>query len=192
MATWGIPRTMAALVSAAGLALVMGGCAATQTDAARPLPSEPAATSTSTPSPATPPAAAPTPSTAPDPAVTCETVFTDDVYTKLETDGLTYRGAAISVNPRLQALVDTSLSCSWVKPSTDIYAWYAQWPSEDAQWESLRAELLSDGYTEISDPLPGIIEAPVDPEYKPALIYRDGVVHYASAAQWLGSVRSLQ
>lgn len=183
---------MAALVTAASLAVVMSGCATTQMDAARPSPSVPAATSTATPSPAAPPAAASTPSTTPDPTVTCETVFTDDVYAKLGTDGLTYRGAATSVNPRFQSLVDASLSCSWVKPSTDNYAWYAQWPSDEAQWETLRAELLNDGYTEIADPLPGIIEAPLDPEYKPALIYRDGVVHYASAARWLGSVRALQ
>ncbi len=192
MGTWGMPRALAALVTVASITAVLSGCATTQTDADVPPPSRPAATPSSSPSPTLTPTLSPTPSAIPEPAATCETVLIDEEYAKLETDGLTFRGPARGVNPDLQPLVDTGISCHWVKPSTDILAWYTHWPSDEEQWESLRAELLGEGYIEIADPFPGILQAPPDPEYKPALTFRDGVIYYVSAARLLGSAHGLQ
>ena len=49
-----------------------------------------------------------------------------------------------------------------------------------------------DGYIEIVDPIPGIIQSPPDPEFQPALTYRDGVVYYVSIARLFSSVVALQ
>ncbi len=178
----------------ASLAVVISGCAKEPTDGADSASPEPAVTSSATPTSTPSATPIPTPSlpATQDSAVTCDTIFTDEVYAKWAADGLTFRDEATVVDPRLQHLVDSGMTCKWVKPSTDAYAWYAQWPSDEAEWEAIRAELLNSGYTEIAEPFPGILEAPRDPEYKPALVYRDGVVRYSSSAQWLGSVRALQ
>ncbi len=175
MGTWGMTRVIAALVTATSLTVAVAGCASTDTDKARPSPP------TSV-----------TPSAAPQPTATCETVLTDAQYAKLESESLAFSGEATGVSADLQPLVDTGISCQWAIPSTDIMVWYAQWPSTDEGWESLQAELLEDGYIEIEDPFTGILEAPPDPEYKPALAYRDGMIHYASGAWLFASVLALQ
>ena len=119
-------------------------------------------------------------------------MFTEAEYAQLEADGLTFRGDA-RLDAALPSLADTGgISCLWRKPATDAEARYAQWSSDQATWESLRAELLGDGYIEIVDPFPGIIQSPPDPEFQPALTYRDGVVHYVSIARLFTSVLALQ
>lgn len=164
--------------AALSLTLVIAGCA-TPTDAAGPS------------SPTPTPTAVATPSATPEPAA-CETAFTDAEYARLEADGLTFRGGA-RLDEALPSLADTGgISCLWRRPATDAEARYAQWPSDQATWESLRAELLGDGYLEIEDPFPGIIQSPPDPEFQPALTYRDGVVYYVSIARLFSSVAALQ
>lgn len=175
MGTWGITRAIAALVTATSVTVAIAGCAPTVDDEARPSPPTSA-----------------TPSAAPQPAATCETVLSDAQRAKLESEGLVFSGEATGVHSDLQPLVDTGLSCQWAIPSTDIMAWYAQWPSTDEEWESLQARLLDGGYIEIEDPFTGILEAPPDPEYKPALTYRDGMIHYGSGAWLFASVPALQ
>jgi hypothetical protein len=180
MGTRGIFRTGATLVTAAGLALVIAGCATSQTDAAGPATSSPTATPTPTKT------ATPTP----EPAATCATVFTDAEYASLEGYELT---ETARLDATLQPLVDAGgINCNWVAPHTDVYALYAHWPSDQGKWEALRAELLSADYTEIADPIPGILQAPFDGVTQPGLTYRDGVVYWVSYPKLFSSVLALQ
>lgn len=183
---------LAALVTAAGIALAVTGCAQGTGIAAGPATSSPAATHVPTPSPSSEPTLTPSAPPSAEPAATCETVFTEVEYADLEADGLTLRGNA------LEASADSDLSegkggisCMWMKPQSDVMAWYAQWPSDEQSWNSLKADLLGKGYTEISDPFAGIIQSPPDPNYTPALTYRDGVVYHVSAPQLFRSVLAL-
>lgn len=181
MGIWGIFRTGSALATAISLTLVIAGCT-TPTDAAGP-PSSPTATPTATPTP--------TPTPTPEPAAACETVFTDAEYASLE--GYIFTEDAY-LDATLQSLVDAGgIGCKWVAPGSDIMAMYAQWPSDQAAWDALRAERVTDGYTEIVDPFPGIIQEPFyDGVIQPALTYRDGVVYWVSYPRLFSSVLALQ
>ncbi|WP_166785419.1 hypothetical protein [Cryobacterium cryoconiti] len=55
-------------------------------------------------------------------------------------------------------------------------------------WDVLRAQLLADGYTETG---PWAVSRPT-PEFDSAYSYRDGVIHYASPARFIGWVTALQ
>ena len=80
------------------------------------------------------------------------------------------------------------IGCLWRKPSTDIEAWYAQWPSDQVSWDTLSADLLAAGATESDGAYAGVHQ----PEYNSALTYRDGTVYYVSPARLFSSVLTLQ
>lgn len=105
----------------------------------------------------------------------------------MDTDGLTFRDE--TPNDNLDALMqDSGIKCLWRVPNTDIEAWYAQWPSDQATWDALRSELVSGGATESDDGFAGVVQS----EYNSELTYLDGTVYYASPARLFGSVLALQ
>jgi hypothetical protein len=106
-------------------------------------------------------------------------------YDEFASDGLTFRDD--SHNANLDTLMDGGIRCLWRVPNTDIEAWYAQWPSDQAGWDALRARLLSGGGAESGD----VYESVGQPEFNSALTYRDGIVYYASPARLFDSVLAL-
>lgn len=183
------------------LALAAGatGCAAsppgeasapTSSDSVTAGPSSTATASASA-SPAAAPAASsssvPEPTATPEAAAACDTALSSTEYDQLAADGLTLRTAA--VNDNLDAVMAAGgIRCLWRVPSSDVEAWYAQWPSDQATWDALSAELLSGGATTATGDFPGVEQY----DYNSALTYRDGVVYYASPARLFGSVLALQ
>ena len=182
----GIVRAGVTLAGAVSLALVIAGCATPQTDAAGPPTSSPTPTPTAVATPSATPSATPAPA-----AATCETVFTDAEYASL--DGFEFTEDAY-LDAALQSLVDAGgIGCKWVAPRSDVMAMYAHWRSDQAAWDSLRAERVAAGYTEIVDPFPGIIQEPFyDGVIQPSLTYRDGVVYWVSYPGLFSSVLALQ
>jgi hypothetical protein len=178
-------------IAAALLVVTLTGCAAGPPGAG--------STSETTPSPTASTSAAPTidptPSATPVPptdgpapaAATCDTALSTAEYDQMAADGLTVRTE--TPNDNLDALMGADgIRCLWRVPSTDIEAWYAQWPSDQATWDSQSAQLVADGAQPVTDGYPGVAQA----EYNSALTYRDGTVYYASPARLLGSVLALQ
>jgi hypothetical protein len=163
---------------AACLALLLTGCSASEApEAAAPAPT-PTVTATVTPSPA------PTPT--PD-LISCDTAFAGDLLLQFESDGLTFRGA--EETEAVDTLVgEDGLRCRWGAPQTDLIADYANWSRDDAGWESLKLDLLAAGYVESG---PTAVRFP-SLDYTSAYTYRDGMIHYASPAQFIGWVSALQ
>ena len=160
------------------MAVLLAGCGASETpEAAAPAPT-PTVTVTVTPSPE------PTPITD---AISCDTAFTDDLRLKFENDGLIFRGA--EQTDAVDTLVgEDGLRCRWGAPRADLVADYANWSRDDVGWESLKSELLAIGYVESGTTavrLPSL-------DYTSAYTYRNGMVHYASPAQFIGWVAALQ
>jgi hypothetical protein len=187
-------RRLAALVAAAGIAAVLAGCAQEPADVAGQETPIPTVTLVPTPSPTPTPTPTLTPSASPsaEPVDTCETVFTQTEYADLEADGLIFRGDAAQASADSNLFEDKGgISCLWVAPQSDVMAWYARWPSDEQSWNLLKADLLDKGYTEIADPFAGILQSPPDPNYTPAITYRDGVVHHVSTPQLFRSVLAL-
>lgn len=145
------------------------------------------AITTETPTPDTP---APTTSTVTpvvEPAVTCDTALSAAEYDQMAADGLTSR--QVSPNANVDALMeDGGISCLWRVPNTDIEAWYAQWPSDQAAWDILRTDLLGAGATESTDGFAGVVQS----DYNAELTYLDGTVYYVSPPRLLSSVIALQ
>ena len=187
METWGVIRTGTTLVTALGLAVIMAGCSTTAPSAE----ATPTATASARPTPTSTPAdqASPLPTEEPvaAPAATCDTALAPAEYAQFDADGLTARED--SANANLDELAETGgITCLWRKPSTDIEAWYAQWPSDEATWDALSAEILANGGSESTDTYAGVMQ----PEYNAALTYRDGTVYYASPPRLFSSVLGLQ
>lgn len=188
MAHFRIAATVAGTMAAA--ALLLTACASTA-----PTPS----TSTGpTPSPseqASPTSTAPPTETA-TPA-TCDTVLTVEAYAKLDADGLTFRAddAGAALAPVLPELVaDGALHCKWAKPSSDIAAWYAQLPEDDASWAARSEQLEASGWTVGDAPVAGTLLAPAnyDASFRPALVHVDGITVFASYADFLSSSLAVQ
>lgn len=182
-------RAGVAIVLSAAIGFSIAGCApaaevATPSLSASAKPESPTPTPTPTPS-----GAAPVETPAPVAAITCDTVLVEAEYAQLETDGLTFRGADTSGSEALQLMGDTDgISCKWVAPNTDNIVSYAQWPSDPTTWEALRSQVVANGAAETGEAafeLPGA-DTPA------ALVYRDGVVYYASPARILNSASALQ
>jgi len=179
------------------LAVTVSGCAGSPPGAdTAPTAGSSGSSASRTPGPtatpvasATPAADAPATPTAPPVAAgaSCDTALSPTEYDQLTTDGLTPR--AQTPNDNLDALMDDGgIRCLWRGPSTDIEAWYAQWPSDQASYDALRTQLLSEGATESADAYDSIEQY----EYNSALTYRDGTVYYASPARLFDSVLALQ
>ncbi|WEO76139.1 hypothetical protein BJQ94_12230 [Cryobacterium sp. SO2] len=151
---------------------------ASSTTAARPTASAtPSATAPST----------PTPTSVTVPAAACDTALSTAEYDQFATDGLTFR--AETPNANLDSLMQGGgIRCLWRLPNSDIEAWYAQWPSDQATWDASTAQLIADGATESTDGYAGVVQS----EYNSALTFRDGTVYYASPARLFASVLALQ
>ncbi|MCD1571387.1 hypothetical protein [Agromyces mediolanus] len=169
------------------------------TACAPPAPSpSPSSTPTSS-AGSTPPAseeASPTPTETATPA-TCDTVLTAEAYAKLDADGLTFRAddAGTALAPVLPELVaDGALHCKWAKPSSDIAAWYAQLPEDDASWAARSEQLEASGWTVGDAPVAGTLLAPADYDasFRPALVHVDGITVFASYADFLTSSLAVQ
>ena len=176
MSSWGsLSRTA---VLAACLALLLIGCGTSEVpEAAVPVPT-PTVTVTVTPSPA------PTPTPGP---ISCDTAFAGELLMQFESDGLSFLGA--EQTEAVDTLVgEDGLRCRWGAPQTDLIADYANWSRDDAGWESLKSKLLAAGYVESG---PTAVRFP-SLDYTSAYTYRDGMVHYASPAQFIGWVSALQ
>lgn len=186
--TWGGSQFVIGAV-ALGLMLGVSGCAA-QSGAGATLgtPSAPA-------SEAAEPTPTPTPSATPAASATCDTVLTDAEYASLATDGLALAADTSALGSAMQAMIDDGgLPCVWAKPEGDVRVWFAQVALDAPGWETKHAELIAAGYTEGDAPFAGTLTAPqnYDPNYHPALYHRDGVLYFASYANFLGSVLALQ
>ena len=194
MGIWGRSRSISTLVVTVALAVGVSGCAGSPPGAGSASTAGTATATAAAPTArpvatATPTAAAPaTPTAIPVAAgATCDTALTTAEYDKLAADGLTFRDD--TANGNLDAVAeDGGIRCLWRVPSSDIEAWYAQWPSDQATWDALRAELVSGGATESAGAYPGVEQY----EYNSALTYRDGTVYYASPARLFDSVLALQ
>ena len=197
MGIWGSLRSGTTLVLTVALMAGITGCA-TSPPGAQTAPTT-GSTATATPDEtatapptvsATPSAAAPaTPTAAPvaEPAAACDTALSTTEYDQFTADGLTFREETPNAN--LDALMeDGGIRCLWRVPNTDLEAWYAQWPSDQATWDALHADLLSTGATESGDAFGSVLQA----EYNAALTYRDGTVYYVSPARLFSSVLALQ
>jgi hypothetical protein len=167
-------------VAVACLAIVLAGCAAHAgpPEAAVPVP-VPTVTVTVAP--------APIPSPTPDP-ITCDTAFAPELLAQFEDDGLTFRGAEYTETVDTLA-GDDGLRCRWGAPQSDLIAEYANWARDVAGWESLKSELLVAGYVETG---PFAVEVPPVSDYTSAFSYRNGIVHYAAPARFIGWVSALQ
>jgi hypothetical protein len=198
-------RPICTAVLTVALAVVLSGCAgaspgpgtasmsSTMPTATASAPVTPEATVLPTPSAlptSPPPPSAPPETPTNDPiatATTCGTALSAAEYDQLATDGLTFRDEA--PNQNLDSLMqDGGIRCLWRVPNTDIEAWYAQWPSDQATWTALSAQLTGAGATPSDDGFDGILQS----EYNSTLTYRDGTVYYASPPRLLGSVLALQ
>lgn len=172
-----VRRLLAAGVTVVCLAVAVAGCTATAPVA------EPSVTATAA-------AAAPTPTPVPTAItepVTCDTVFDNFEMTRIQADGLTFRGPWTS--PDLDALAGAgALRCTWIKPGSDLVVRYAQWPSDLPTWEVLRAQLLTDNYIQTSDLS---VVRPIS-EFDSALTYRDGLVYYTSPSSRMDAVTGLR
>ena len=194
MGIWGRPRSISTLVVTVALAVGVSGCAGSPPGASSASTASTATATAAAPTDppvatATPTAAAPaTPTATPVAAgATCDTALTTAEYDQLAADGLTFRDD--TPNDNLDAMAeDGGIRCLWRVPSTDIEAWYAQWPSDQATWDAVRADLLSAGATESGDAFGSVLQA----EYNSALTYRDGTVYYVSPARLFSSVLALQ
>jgi hypothetical protein len=176
-----------ALPFVAVFGLMLAGCSPT---------SDPTPTATSTPSPTPTPTAAP-PSPEPPAAreVTCENVLTEAEYASLVDDGLELRGDTSYLGPVMSELASAgALTCHWVRPSSDVQAWYAELPVDEAAWADRRAALEASGWAQSDDPLPGTMLAPADydSDFHPSILWTDGTLRFASYARLLGSVAALQ
>lgn len=170
-------RGASAVLAAACLAVAIIGCSGPFPEAGGPV-SAPTISVTVTPTP--------TPTPIPE-ADTCDNAFTADLNSKMATDGLTFRDD----DPRgdLDSLVGADgLRCEWTKPQTDLTVRYANWTRDLPAWDVLRGQLLADGYIETG---PWSVSRPV-PEFDSAYRYRNGVIHYASPARFIGWVTALQ
>ena len=193
MGIWGSLRSGTILVLTVALTVGVTGCAASPpgADTGPTAGNTPGSTSAAAPTAsATPGAAAPeTPTAAPVAATpaACDTALSTAEYDQMAADGLTFRDETPNANLD-ELMEDGGIRCLWRVPNTDIEAWYAQWPSDQATWDALSAQLLSDGAVESTDAFAGVMQ----PDYNSALTYRDGTVYYASPARLFDSVLALQ
>ena len=168
-------RGASAVLAAGCLAVAMIGCSGSVPEAGGPI-SAPTMTVTITPTPT------PIPETD-----TCDNAFTADLNSKMATDGLTFRDDG--PGGELDSVVGADgLRCEWTKPQTDLTVRYANWTRDMPAWDVLRAQLLADGYIETG---PRSVSRPI-PEFDSAYRYRDGVIHYASPARFIGWITALQ
>ncbi len=178
MSSWG--TRAGTTIAAACLIVMLFGCAESAQQKAPAQAQAPSPEVTAT----MPPTLAP--STTPDPT-TCENAFADDLITKIRADGLTFREDDSASDAATMVGAD-GLRCRWTKPQTDITVAYASWPRDAAAWETLKTELLADGYDETG---PFAVTRPVS-EFDSAYRYRDGVIYYVSPSRFLESVAALQ
>ena len=178
-------RGASAVLAAACLAVAMIGCSGLVPESGGPV-SAPTMTVTITPTPTPTPTPSPTPTLIPE-TDTCDNAFTADLNSKMATDGLTFRDDG--PGGELDSVVGADgLRCEWTKPQTDLTVRYANWTRDMPAWDVLRAQLLADGYIETG---PWSVSRPI-PEFDSAYRYRDGVIHYASPARFIGWVTALQ
>lgn len=172
MNSWG--KRAGGTITGLCLAATLCGCAASGlSEAEAPAP---------TPTVATTPSPMPTPN-----QTTCDTAFTADFYMKIAEDGLTVLDTNVSSDA--DRLVGTDgLRCRWTKPHTDITVGYATWSRDVTAWESLKTDLLADGYVETGR---FAVSRPVS-EFDSAFSYRDGVIHYVSPSSFIDWVTALQ
>jgi len=73
------------------------------------------------------------------------------------------------------------IMCAWQSAGGDQQLYFAQIALTDAEWESLRAELVRAGFVEQDTPVAGYFNGPVpDPLYGDGgFAYRDGYLYYA-------------
>ena len=172
MSSWG--TFVGTAIVGTCLAMTLGGCSGlTQPESAPPVPT---VTVTSTPSPI--------PTIDP---INCDTAFTADLNAKFAEDGLTFRDDSVSSDNDTMIGTD-GLRCRWGIPQTDISVVYQNWSRDAAAWETLKIELLIDGYTETG---PFAVSRPLT-EYDSACSYRDGIVHCVSPSRFIGWVTALQ
>jgi hypothetical protein len=164
--------------------LALAGCSAgtpTQTSA----PSATTAAPTATPSATSEPMS----------DASCETVLTDEEYASLAEDGLVLNPDIFVLDDTMQSIIDGGgLACYWTRSGGDVRVWYAQGASTSAEWDARKQSLVEAGWTESDTPVAGVLQAPEvnDPDFLPVVTYRDGVVYYASYADFLPSVKALQ
>jgi hypothetical protein len=186
------------------LAVTVSGCAGsppgadtapTAGSSGSSAPRTPSSTATpvvsATPTP-TPAAAAPATPTAPPVAASaaCDSALSAAEYDQLAADGLLFRDDTPHDN--LDAMMaDGGIRCLWRVPNTDVEAWYAQWPSDQATWDALTARLLSGGATAATEAVDGY-DGVAQFDYNAALTYREGTVYYASPPRLFDSVLALQ
>jgi hypothetical protein len=127
-----------------------------------------------------------TPTATPD-AITCETAFTAGINRQIAKDGLTFREDDIGIDADTVVGTD-GLRCRWTKSQTDITVTYANWPRDTAAWETLKTELLADGYSETGQ---SAVSRPV-PEFDSAYSFRNGVIYYVSPSRFLESATARQ
>ena len=84
------------------------------------------------------------------------------------------------------------LSCYWVSSGDDVVAWLRQAAMDAERWTTLRSDLVTGGYTETDEPLPGTIQGARSGDAFPALINSNGVTYYVGYSDLLSSVLSLQ
>ena len=95
----------------------------------------------------------------------------------------------VEQNQELDDLVgNDGLRCRWGIPQTDIIVAYANWERDTAAWQTLKTDLIADGYVETG---PFVVSSEMI-GYDSAYRFRDGVVHYASPGRFLGWVTAVQ
>lgn len=175
--------------------LALSGCSA----AAPESPANPDQGATATASPTASPTPSPAPSAAPStappeaPVAGCDTIMTDDEYAALESDGLTLNPEIMVLDDTMQSIMDEGFGCYWTRGGGDVRVWYAQAEQDDASWAAQKQGLLDSGWTQTDSPVPGVLQAGADhdPNYSPAVVHVNGVTHYASYSDYLGSVQAL-
>jgi hypothetical protein len=87
-----------------------------------------------------------------------------------------------------------AFTCHWLRPSSDVQAWYAELRVDKANWADRRAALEASGWTQSDDPLPGTMLAPADydSDFHSSILWTDGTLRFASYARLLGSVAALR
>lgn len=177
------------LVSAIAVAVALSGCTPTPPTPSPSLTPTPTPTSTSV-----APRDEPTPTPEQPITASCGSVFTAEEHASLTSDGLEFRGAKGfgSIGEKLGAA--GAMQCYWGKPQTDAGVWFARLPVTTAEQATWQATLDSEGFTTTDDPFPGTLTAPADYDgnFTPVVIFRDGVLYFASYSRILGTVAELQ
>jgi hypothetical protein len=127
-------------------------------------------------------------------AATCQTVFTAEEYSSLEADGFSLNPDIFVLDDEMQSVMDDGFGCYWTRGGGDVRVWFAQGVQTSKEWDVTKQQLLGSGWTEVSDPVDGSIQASTHPDNNeiPAMTHRAGVTYYASYSGLLGSVDALQ